>query len=136
MHEPTTHHQMQPAAVTVVLVEDHALVREQLVDVLGHAGIDVLAAVDTVRAGYDAVLARRPDVAVLDSHLPDGRGVDLCRRLTDRVPGLPVVMHSGAMTPADTLEAFDAGAVAVIPKTVRADALIQAVRVNARMPRV
>jgi DNA-binding NarL/FixJ family response regulator len=121
----------QPAHVTVVLVEDHAVVRDQLAGILGRAGIDVLATAATVQAGYETVLACRPDVAVLDNLLPDGLGIDLCRRLTAQVPGIPVVMHSGAMTSAERLEALDAGAAAVIPKSIRVDALIQAIRVNA-----
>jgi DNA-binding NarL/FixJ family response regulator len=128
--------QTQPANVTVVLVEDHAVVREQLVGLLGRAGIDVLATAATIQAGYETVLARRPDVVVLDNQLPDGLGVDLCRRLTAHVPGIPVVMHSGAMTSADRLEALDAGAAAVIHKSIRVDALVNAIRVNAQAPKV
>jgi DNA-binding NarL/FixJ family response regulator len=118
----------RPAPLTVVLVEDHDLVREQLAGLLGQAGIDVLATAATIQDGYETVLAHRPDVAVLDNQLPDGLGVDLCRRLTSQVPDLSVVMHSGAMTSADRLEALDAGATAVIAKSVRVDALVQAIR--------
>lgn len=123
--------QTHPDHLTVVLVEDHAVLREQLTLLLADSGIDVLATAATVQAGYETVLARRPDVAVLDNQLPDGLGVDLCRRLTAQAPGIAVVMHSGAMTSADRLEAFEAGAAAVIPKSIRVDALVQAIKVNA-----
>jgi DNA-binding NarL/FixJ family response regulator len=132
MHEAPSG-QSRPAPLTVVLVEDHVLVGEQLTGLLGLAGIKVLATAPTIAAGYETVLARRPDVVVLDNQLPDGLGVDLCRRLTTHVPGIPVVMHSGAMTSTESLEAIGAGAAVVIPKSIRLDALIQAIRVNARV---
>jgi DNA-binding NarL/FixJ family response regulator len=134
MQEAVTGH-TQPDHLTVVLVEDHAVVREQLTWLLADAGIDVLATAATVQAGYEAVLACLPDVAVLDNQLPDGLGVDLCRRLTARVPGIAVVMHSGAMTSEDRLEALEAGAAAVIPKSIRVDALVQAIKVHAAASR-
>jgi DNA-binding NarL/FixJ family response regulator len=113
--------------VTVVLVEDDAGVREQLVDVMRDVGIEVLAAVDGIALGYDAVVDKHPDVAVLDNRLADGTGTDLCRRLTAEFPALDVVMHAGVMTTAEIRAAQEAGATTVIQKSVRPDALIQAV---------
>ncbi|MFN0284467.1 MAG: response regulator [Kineosporiaceae bacterium] len=114
--------------LTVVVVEDHAGVREQLVALMQDEGIDVLAAVTTVHAGYEAVAANHPDVAVLDNRLPDGLGIDLCRTLTAELPGVRVVLHAGAMTADEERAAVAAGAAAVVQKSVRADTLIHAVR--------
>ncbi|MBI4943391.1 MAG: response regulator transcription factor, partial [Actinobacteria bacterium] len=109
----------RPAAVparSVVLVEDDALVRDELVAAMRAAGIDVLAAVSGVARGYDAVLGSDPDVAVLDDRLPDGLGVDLCRRLAADRPAVRVVVHATAMTTPEQRAALDAGAVAVVSK--------------------
>ena len=91
------------------------------------AGIEVLAAVDGITRGYAAVVEKTPDVVVLDNQLPDGSGTDLCRRLTEEVPGPRVIMHVGAMTAAEERAALEAGAWAVVRKSVRVDALIHAV---------
>ncbi|WP_088284024.1 response regulator transcription factor [Kineosporia sp. A_224] len=132
---------MQPSRVdplaaaharSVVLVEDDAIVREQLVAAMRAAGIDVLAAVSGVARGYDAVVGTDPDVAVLDDRLPDGLGVDLCRRLAADRPGVRVVVHAAAMTTTEQRAALDAGAVAVVSKNVRPDALLHAVLCSPR----
>jgi len=116
-----------PPHVAVVLVEDHAEVREQLVAMMRDAGIEVLAAVDGITRGFAAVVEKAPDVVVLDNQLPDGTGTDLCRRLTKEVPGPRVIMHVGAMTATEERAALAAGARAVVRKSVRPDALIHAV---------
>ena len=64
---------------------------------------------------------------MLDNRLADGTGTDLCRRLTAEFPALDVVMHAGVMTTAEVRAALEAGAAAVIQKSVRPDALIHAV---------
>jgi DNA-binding NarL/FixJ family response regulator len=114
--------------VSVVLVEDHPGVREQLAALLTGSGITVLRAVSTAAEGHQAVIDLRPDVAVLDHNLPDGSGVDLCRRLTEVMPGLPVLIHTGAVTSALVERAMAAGASAVLPKSVRGEALVRAIR--------
>jgi DNA-binding NarL/FixJ family response regulator len=77
-------------------------------------------------------VAAVPDVAVVDVLLPDGSGLDLCRVLGEIAPDVPVVVHSAVLTPAHTREAWAAGARAVIPKTIRTAALVDAVLDAAR----
>jgi two-component system response regulator DevR len=114
--------------VTVCLVEDHAMLREQLCELLADSGIEVLAAVGTMREGEAAVITHRPDVAVIDNRLPDGRGIDLVRTLA--LADLPVtlLLHSATATTADVREALQAGAAAVIVKTIAGDNLLAAIR--------
>lgn len=119
-------------ARSVVVVEDDALVREQLVAAMRAVGIDVLAAVSGVVRGYDAVVGTDPDVVVLDDRLPDGLGIDLCRRLAADRPDVRVVVHTSAMTTTEQRAALDAGAVAVVSKNVRPDALLHAVLCSPR----
>jgi DNA-binding NarL/FixJ family response regulator len=79
----------------VVLVEDHVGVREGLVVLLRHKGIDVAADVGTVAEAEEAIERVRPDVAVLDLLLPDGNGLDLTETLLDRFPNLAVLIYTG-----------------------------------------
>jgi two-component system response regulator DevR len=110
---------------TVVLVEDHEMLRDQLATLIGDAGMRVLAAVGTMKEGHRAIIALRPRVAVLDNHLPDGYGVDLCRTLTTESPDVNVIICSADVTPTEELEARSVGA-AVVPKSIRGAELLDA----------
>jgi DNA-binding NarL/FixJ family response regulator len=116
---------------TVCLIEDHAGVREELIQLLTSNEIDVIGSVATFREGRQAVEELMPDIAVIDNRLPDGRGIDLCRRLHDTFPDVRVLVHTGTLTFEDEREAFEAGAAAVISKSVRGADLLEAIRANA-----
>jgi DNA-binding NarL/FixJ family response regulator len=120
--------QARPSAVTACLVEDHANLREQLHELLLSVGVDVLAAVGTVRDGEAAIHRYAPDFAIVDNHLPDGRGIDLIRRLAETEPQMTLLLYTTALTEEQRKEALAAGASAVILKTIRGDALIEALR--------
>ena len=125
---PSSTAEPSAAAVTVCLVEDHAQVRRRLCDLLTRAGMDVVAAVGTFREGEVAITDHLPDVAVIDNRLPDGSGIDLCRTLSHSTPQVALLLHSGTVTSQVALDALQAGAIAVIPKTIRSDDLLEAIR--------
>jgi DNA-binding NarL/FixJ family response regulator len=114
--------------VRVVLVDDHEGLRTQLASLLTASGLDVVGTAGTVREGLEAVTAFHPDVAVVDNQLPDGRGIDLCQRLRMTVPDVALLLHSGVVTDDDHLLAFEAGVAAVIPKSISARPLLEAIR--------
>ncbi|MGA2837290.1 MAG: response regulator transcription factor [Acidimicrobiales bacterium] len=116
--------------ITVCLVEDHAQVRDELSVILTGAGMSVLAAVGTAHDGRRAVTELLPDVAVVDNRLPDGTGIELCRTLTETVPGVTLILHTGTVDRQVAIDARDAGAVAVVPKEIRTDHLIDTIRRN------
>lgn len=71
----------------VVLVEDHTLVRQMLSHVIRDSlGLDLVADCVTVADGTAAVLREKPDLAVVDWMLPDGRGFDLVRTAGPKLP--------------------------------------------------
>src|SRR6476469_4197884 len=87
---------------TVVLVDDHGMFRagvrselEGLVEVVGEAG-DVDGAVREI-------VAREPDVVLLDVHLPGGGGVEILRRLADAAPGAKCLPLSVSDDPEDVI---------------------------------
>jgi DNA-binding NarL/FixJ family response regulator len=65
----------------LVIVDDHEALREGLVALLQHGGMDVVGAAGNVAAGVDLVDHAEPDVAIVDIRLPDGSGIDLTREL-------------------------------------------------------
>ena len=113
--------------ISVVLVEDHALLVELLVGLLTDAGVWVLATAGTRSEGHHAVTSHRPHIAIIDSELPDGSGVDLCRALSADAPGVALVLHARYASPTETHKAIAAGAAAVVLKTVRGETPLQAV---------
>jgi len=102
----------------VLIVDDSAVVREVLTDIIGSApGLSVMAAVaDPLRAA-ERLRREVPDVITLDVEMPRMDGITFLRRLMAQRP-IPVVMCSSLVEGgSDTLlEAFDAGAVDAILK--------------------
>ena len=119
------------AAITVVLVEDHAVLAKLLTALMTDAGIHVLATAATRREGHHAVTTHRPHLAVIDNELPDGSGIDLCRSLSAEAPDVALLLHTGYTSALETRAAMDAGASAVVLKTPRGDTLLQAIQAHA-----
>jgi DNA-binding NarL/FixJ family response regulator len=111
-----------------VLVEDHPVLRRRFAGQLVDAGMDVVAAVGTSAAGWAAVRSLDPAVAVIDSRLPDGRGVDLCRTVRRDLPHVALLLHARLISSVEQQEALDAGVAAVVPKGIRGHDLVSAVR--------
>jgi two-component system response regulator DevR len=121
--------------ITVVLVEDHAILAKLLTQLLTDAGIQVLATAGTRHDGHHLVTTHRPHLAVIDNELPDGSGIDLCRSLSAQVPEVALLLHTGYTNTLDTRAAMDAGAAAVVLKSPRGDGLLQAIRIHAPLSR-
>ena len=119
-----------PQPITVCVIEDHDVLRGALVQVLSDEGFDVLAAVDTIRDGEQAISLQPPDVAVVDHQLPDGLGLDLCRNLSRTNPAVTFLLYTAVATDLLAQQARDAGVAAVIAKGVRPDDLVTAIRTH------
>ena len=85
--------------IRVVLAEDHTIVREGLRALLDvRDDIEVVAEVADGRAAVEAVVAHKPDVAILDLGMPELNGVDATRIIRKDHPTTQVLilsMHSG-----------------------------------------
>ena len=112
----------------VAIVDDHALFRagvrselQQHVDIAGEA-----ATVDDAVALIDA---ERPDVVLLDVHMPDGGGVEVIRRVTERDSPAPCFLALSVSDAAeDVIAVIRAGARGYVTKTISADELADAIR--------
>jgi DNA-binding response OmpR family regulator len=113
---------------TLLLVEDDELVRDAMTRLFVREGYLVL----TAPTGHDAIgLLRTPsspiDVVLLDIGLPDVSGADLCARLRQLFPKLPVVVCSGAATPEEAAGLRQLGITHFFGKPIAMPALIAAV---------
>ncbi|MGC4932627.1 response regulator [Gordonia sp. DT30] len=119
--------------VRVFLVDDHELVRRGLRDLLGTAGdIEVVGEAATVAEARTAILAARPDVAVLDVRLPDGNGVELCRDVRSAEPSVHCLMLTSYADDDALLAAVLAGASGFVLKQILGHNLVAAVRTVGR----
>lgn len=113
----------------VVLVDDHEVVRQGLkalidaqedLEVVGEAG-DVDNAIRQV--GYHS-----PDVVVMDVRLPDGTGVEACREIRSRWPGVNVLMLTSYADEEALVSSIMAGASGYVLKRIDSADLVDAVR--------
>ncbi|NIH80328.1 response regulator [Amycolatopsis viridis] len=115
--------------IEVFLVDDHEVVRRGVADLLeSDPGLSVIGEASTAGQALARVLALRPDVAVLDVQLPDGNGIELCRELRSRLPGLNVLILTSYTDEEAMLNAILAGAGGYVIKDVQGLQLLSAVR--------
>jgi len=117
-----------PHQITLLVVEDDETLRDALACILVHEGYMVL----TAATGHDAMgLLRTPlspiDVVLLDVNLPDVSGVDLCARLREIYPQLPVVVCTGQAEPEDIAALHKLGVRSCLSKPVAMDELVAAI---------
>ena len=111
--------------VRIVVVDDHEVVRLGLVALLqGGIGYHVVGQAASIQEGLAQVALRRPDLVVMDLRLPDGSGVDACRTMCQRHPGIRVVILTSYPDPGGVPAAAAAGAAGYAVKRARARDLI------------
>jgi two-component system response regulator DevR len=115
-------------AITVVLVDDHELVRRGVADLLeADPRIRVVGEAGTSEQGRRRILATRPDVALLDVRLPDGSGIDLCRDLQVSAPDVRCIMLTAYDDDEAMIAAVIADAAGYVLKDIRGSGLIDCV---------
>jgi DNA-binding NarL/FixJ family response regulator len=93
----------------VVLADDHATARLGVRLALEEGGFQVVAEAVDARSAVEAALEHRPDLCLLDVHMP-GEGIAAAAELSEALPDTPVVMLSVSDTSDDLFEALRAGA--------------------------
>lgn len=93
----------------ILVVEDEQRLREGLVDLLSAAEHEVTAVGDG-RAAIEAGLAESFDLVLLDLMLPQVDGIEVCRRLRQARPALPILMLTARGAEDDKVAGFAAGA--------------------------
>ena len=117
-------------AVTVLLVDDHAVVRAGLRALLdSQPDIEVIAEAGTGEEAVDAVITHRPRLVTMDLALGSGiDGVEAIRRIRQVDRDLPVLVFTTYDTDADVVRAIDAGAIGYLLKDSTPQEIFAAVR--------
>ncbi len=116
-------------------VDDHEGSRYARSRILSSAGFRVYDAADGAQT-LDLAERHQPDLVLLDVHLPDLTGVEVCRRLKQRQQGSSVMVlqiSASALSAAHAKEALDAGADAYLMEPVDPDVLVATVRALLRL---
>jgi two-component system invasion response regulator UvrY len=113
--------------VTILLVEDHAIVRAGLRRLLAGLPADIAECASGQEA-LALVRAQPPDLVILDLNLPGIGGLELLRRLLKETPALRVLVLTMHAEPLYAARALDAGAKGYMSKNATPDELLAAVR--------
>lgn len=116
-------------AITIVLADDHAVVRGALKALLdGQDDLRVVAEATDLKSARTAVRDSKPDVLILDVNLPDGLGVDAVGGLREEAPDTQIVLLTMARDMTLARRALEAGARGYLFKDAAHLELIEAVR--------
>jgi len=118
---------MSASPPSVVIVDDHAIFRsgvraelEGLVDVRGDVG--------SVEEAVRMIAAERPDVVLLDVHMPGGGGVEVIRKVSESNPSQRFLALSVSDAAEDVIAVVRAGARGYVTKAIQGPELAEAVR--------
>jgi DNA-binding NarL/FixJ family response regulator len=115
--------------IRIFLLDDHEIVRRGLRELLeDEEDFEVVGEASTAEEALARIPATRPDVAVLDVRLPDGNGVEVCREIRSRHPGVQCLMLTSYADDEALFDAIMAGAAGYVLKQVRALDLVDGIR--------
>ncbi|MBP7522326.1 MAG: response regulator [Leptothrix sp. (in: Bacteria)] len=117
------------ARIRILVVDDHTLFRRGLTALLARdAGLDVVGDAGDAGEAQRKAEQLRPDLILLDNHLPGVNGVDALPALQAALPATRILMLTVSEDEADLSAALRAGACGYLLKTIEGDALSAAIR--------
>ncbi|MCC9308091.1 response regulator transcription factor [Kitasatospora sp. RB6PN24] len=115
--------------IRVFLLDDHEIVRRGVRELLSaEPDIEVVGEAGTAAEALSRIPAVLPDVAVLDVRLPDGNGIEVCREVRSRHPGVRCLMLTSFSDDDSLFDSIMAGASGYVLKAIRGTDLLSAVR--------
>ncbi len=113
-------------APSVFLVDDHALIRSGIRAEIA-ASVRIVGEADEVDAAIELIGERRPDVVLLDVHMPDGGGLAVLDAVTRACPSTRVLVLSVSDAAEDVIALIRAGARGYVTKNISGPDLVEAV---------
>ena len=114
--------------VRILLVDDHPIVRQGLKTLLeGRPGWEVIGEASDGIEAIEKAQDLTPDVMVLDVTMPRMNGLEACRVIRQKAPGLEILFVTQHDSPQMMREALDAGARGYVVKSNAARDLLEAV---------
>ncbi len=106
---------MAAVSIRVFLVDDHEIARAGLRALLD--GFDVVGEADDPMAAVELILERRPDVVLLDVHMPGGGGRHVLERVLSEADDVAFLAVSASAKPEDVVGMIRAGAQGYVTKS-------------------
>lgn len=123
---------MSDDAIRVLIVDDHAIVRQGLRALLeAEDDINVTGEAGSVEEAIRRVGLDEPDLVLMDLQLPDGTGVDACREIRSRWPETIVLILTSFADDQALYSAIMAGAAGYVLKRIQPDELLGGIRTAA-----
>lgn len=115
--------------IRIVVIDDHTLFRRGITALLSRVpGFEVVGEAADGFDGIRAVAAHRPDVVLLDLHMPGISGIDTMQAILKEVPGTHIVMLTVSEEAEDLMLALRAGALGYLLKNIESAFLVDSVR--------
>ncbi|MGW1991084.1 LuxR C-terminal-related transcriptional regulator [Embleya sp. NPDC001921] len=124
--ETSTEHPEDAPRTRVVLVDDHRMFRTGVRAEIGEA-VEVVGEADDVASAVAVVTETRPEVVLLDVHLPGGGGVEVLRRCASLIPAVRFLALSVSDAAEDVIGVIRGGARGYVTKSITGDELIRAI---------
>ena len=115
----------------VLLIDDHALFRFGLRELLERRGIEVADALGSGEKALERVAETSPEVVLLDMRMPGQDGIECLRELKAAYPQLPVAMLTTSADERDVVKSLQGGARGYLLKDIEPDVLIDALNAMA-----
>jgi len=123
----------EAAPIRVVLVDDHAVIRAGLEQLLsGTADIEVVGHAENGAQALEAARRLRPDVVLMDLQMPEVDGVSATRTIVAEKLGVDVLVLTSYSDAERILAALDAGAVGYLLKDADPDDVLDGIRAVSR----
>jgi DNA-binding NarL/FixJ family response regulator len=117
----------EPQETTVILADDHAIVREGIASLCASHGMRILGQCSEGPAALELIRAMQPDFAILDLHMPGMTGVEVVRRLRAAGCAAKLLILSISREESTVMEALRVGADAYLLKDGPARHLLDAI---------
>ena len=115
--------------IRVMIVDDHAIVREGIAEVLEQAGeFEVVGQAGNGEEAVEKVLDLRPDVVIMDILMPVKDGIEACREIMAALPETRVLMLTASNRHSAIVQSIDAGATGYLRKVSGKQMLLSTVR--------
>ncbi|MBE3096482.1 MAG: response regulator transcription factor [Planctomycetes bacterium] len=125
----TTQRATPPRKARILIVDDHPIVRQGLVQMLGHEpDMEACGEAESAAEALKAIAAAAPDAAIVDLSLKDSSGLELLKDIRVRYPRLPVLVLSVYDESMYAERALRAGAKGYMMKEEAAEKVVTAIR--------
>ncbi|NHJ84741.1 MAG: response regulator transcription factor [Asgard group archaeon] len=114
--------------IRVVIVEDHPLFRQGIVDLLSdNPKILIIAEADTGKKGLDIIRELQPEIAIVDVNLPILNGQQIIRQIQEERLSTKVILLTAYDDPGQIVHAMQAGASAYLSKEIQPQDLLKTI---------